>query len=297
MTQSGEYAAVHAAADSGEKRIYFEDEYCAVLYKKAGEDSQTFFKRLFPQKQFAAAVNRLDTPVSGLLIAAFSPQIQTQFSRAFEAGAIRKAYWAICERAGAGKAAQCAADVSPKTTESAPVSAAAVCASDITPSAFAPEDTAVRTAGAGVGGTLEHWIGFSTKTQKAFIAAAPDNRSSKARLKKAVLTWMLCGSGERYDFLRIQPHTGRTHQIRVQMAAIGRPIKGDLKYGARRSEPGGGIRLHSFSVDFTHPITGIPLHIEAPPLQPDTLWSLCIKACADSSSFGQLSALHRGTAE
>lgn len=297
VDHTAEHAAEKTAADGSETRIYFEDKHCAVVYKKTGEGSQTFFKGLFPQKRFAAAVNRLDTPVSGLLIVAFSPQIQTQFSRAFESGAIQKEYWAICERAGAGKTAKSVAGAACATVE-----------------------TPVLAAGEAVCGTVAHWIGFSTKTQKAFIAAVQDeagddqavapsepfmpealpagkttgkncsrgNRStacrSKAQVKKAVLDWALCGRGERYDFIRIQPRTGRTHQIRVQMAAIGHPIKGDLKYGARRSEPG-GIRLHSCKVRFTHPVTGALLCIEAPLLQPDTLWNLCIQVCSGDSSL------------
>ena len=218
-------------------RIYFEDEYCAVVYKKAGEDSQTFFTVLFPHKPFIAAVNRLDTPVSGLLLLAFSTHVQTLLSCAFKDGAIKKEYWAVCERTGTAPAEN-----------------------------NGPEK-------------LEHWVGFRNKIKKAFIGAGEKQHSPI--LKKAVLYWTLCGKGERYDFIRINPETGRTHQIRVQMAAIGRPIKGDLKYGARRSERGGGIRLHAFGLHFTHPITGKRITVEAEPLYQDSLWNACKKACAN----------------
>jgi len=220
-------------------RIYFEDEYCAAVYKKAGEDSQTFFTAFFPEKPFAAAVHRLDMPVSGLVLLAFSPRVQTLFSHAFTNSAIRKEYWAVCERAAA-----------------------------------APETSGEQ--------RLEHWLGFHTKSRKAFICTAP----CKIPLKRAALRWTLCGHGERYDFIRIIPETGRTHQIRVQMAYIGRPIKGDLKYGARRSEQGGGIRLHAFGLCFTHPVTGMPVSVEAPPLQPDALWRACIEACLNGKEWG-----------
>ncbi|UTC44396.1 RluA family pseudouridine synthase [Treponema sp. OMZ 857] len=239
-------------------RIYFEDDYCAVAYKASGENSQTFFAPLFPHKPFVAPVNRLDTPVSGIVLLAFSAQIQTLFSRTFEAGAVQKEYWAICERS---------------TEHSIEVSELQ---------------------------RLEHWLGFHTKTQKAFVGAAPiditpanttsaditkPKKHKKSALKKAVLYWTLCGEGDRYDFIRIRPETGRTHQIRVQMAAAGHPIKGDLKYGARRSESSGGIRLHSYKLSFIHPITHQNITVEAPPMQPDTLWHACMAACANSIIF------------
>lgn len=239
-------------------RIYFEDNYCAVAYKASGENSQTFFAPLFPHKPFVAPVNRLDTPVSGIVLLAFSARVQTLFSRAFEAGAVQKEYWAICERSAEH-----------------PIEASE------------PQ-------------RLEHWLGFHTKTQKAFVGAAPldiaspntasaditkPKKHKKPALKKAVLYWTLCGEGDRYDFIRIRPETGRTHQIRVQMAAAGHPIKGDLKYGARRSESSSGIRLHSYKLSFIHPVTHQNITVEAPPMQPDTLWKACMAACTNSTTF------------
>ena len=228
-------------------RIYFEDDYCAVVYKLNGENAQTFFTPLFPHKPFIAPVNRLDTPVSGIMLLAFSAQAQTLLSQAFKTGSVEKEYWAICERTAAD------------TTEEEP----------------------------GIH-RLEHWLGFRNKTQKAFIGAKPtgiskpdktEKRNDTATLKKAVLYWTLCGKGDRYDFIRISPETGRTHQIRVQMAAAGHPIKGDLKYGARRSETGGGIRLHSYKLSFIHPVTHQNITVEAPPMQGDNLWQACTAAC------------------
>ena len=235
-------------------RIYFEDDYCAVVYKTSGENSQTFFASLFPHKPFTALVNRLDTPVSGIVLLAFSAHIQTLFSRAFETGSVQKEYWAICERATAHPL-----EISETHR-------------------------------------LEHLLGFHTKTQKAFISTDPidihpigitklKTKNKKQALKKAVLYWTLCGKGDRYDFIRISPETGRTHQIRVQMAAAGHPIKGDLKYGARRSEPSGGIRLHSYKLSFIHPVTHQNITVEAPPVQPDTLWSACMEACTNNTAF------------
>ncbi len=212
--------------DNGISPIYFQDEHCAVVYKRAGENSETFFASLFPNAGFAQAVHRLDQPVSGLVIVAFSKAVQTAFSRAFTHNAIQKEYRAVCERPGSGT---------------------------------------MQTAG-----RLEQCIGFDRKKQKAFVCAEG---------KKAVLEWECCGAGERYDFIKIHPLTGRTHQIRVQLASIGRSIKGDLKYGARRSEKGGGIRLHGYSLGFAHPVSGKPVTVAAPPLEQDTLWQACNAAC------------------
>ena len=256
-------------------RIYFEDEYCAVVYKKTGEHSHTFFSTLFPQKTFVTAVNRLDTPLSGLVLLAFSAQAQTLFSRAFTAGEMQKEYWAICERNRRNPESKAAPE-----TQTIPEGA-------LFEQKAEPE-------GLEHFQRLEHLVGFHTKTQKAFIVGEPSKNlnahpykrtRNNTSAKKALLYWALCGAGEQYDFIRIRPETGRTHQIRVQMAAIGRPIKGDLKYGARRSEVGGGIRLHSFRLHFIHPITGSPIRIEAAPQEPDTLWSACMAACSPNKTY------------
>ncbi len=127
-------------------------------------------------------------------------------------------------------------------------------------------------------GTLEHYIVFDPKRNKSRIFT-PSHSSEiptpnrKSRAKKALLHYRVVGSSERYFFLEIELVTGRPHQIRAQLAAIRCPVKGDLKYGARRSNPGGGILLHARSIRFNHPKTGLPLTITAePPLS--TLWDL-----------------------
>lgn len=96
--------------------------------------------------------------------------------------------------------------------------------------------------------------------------------------KRARLRYQVVGQGERYDFLLVEPLTGRSHQIRCQLAADGRPIKGDVKYGAKRSELGGGIRLHAYKMDFTHPTTGGQLSFACLPPQMDVLWRACTEA-------------------
>lgn len=78
--------------------------------------------------------------------------------------------------------------------------------------------------------------------------------------------------GDRYTLLEVELLTGRHHQIRAQLSKIGCPIKGDLKYGAKRPNAGGGISLHSRSVEFVHPVRKEPVRIVAPVPQDDNLW-------------------------
>jgi 23S rRNA pseudouridine1911/1915/1917 synthase len=100
-------------------------------------------------------------------------------------------------------------------------------------------------------------------------------KEGKAALeyKKASLSYRVAAKSERYVLLEIKLETGRPHQIRAQLAAIGLPVRGDLKYGARRSAKNGMIMLHSFRVEFSHPVSGMRLSFCAPPPGTDNLWS------------------------
>ena len=82
----------------------------------------------------------------------------------------------------------------------------------------------------------------------------------------------MIGCSDRYTLLDIELLTGRHHQIRCQLSKIGCPIKGDLKYGAKRSNPNGGISLHSRSLVFTHPVRKELVEIIAPVPTDDNLW-------------------------
>ena len=108
-------------------------------------------------------------------------------------------------------------------------------------------------------GTLVHWLVRNERQNKSYAYAG-----EKPGAKRAVLDYRLVGASERYYLLAVALHTGRHHQIRAQLAAVGCPIRGDLKYGARRSLPGGGISLHSRSVEFDHPVRHEPVSVTAP---------------------------------
>ena len=113
---------------------------------------------------------------------------------------------------------------------------------------------------------LEHYLVRDSKSNKSFVYNHEVNGSKVARLR-----YNLVGKSEKYYFLEIELITGRHHQIRCQLAKIGCPIKGDLKYGFPRSNPDGGIHLHSRLFSFTHPISGEKVVITAPPPK-DVLW-------------------------
>jgi len=93
--------------------------------------------------------------------------------------------------------------------------------------------------------------------------------------KKAVLTYSTIKKLDRYTLLEVNIETGRHHQIRAQLAALGCPIKGDLKYGFNRSNKNGGIHLHARGVGFIHPVKNEKISIVAPPPE-DIIWNACI---------------------
>lgn len=118
-------------------------------------------------------------------------------------------------------------------------------------------------------GRLEHFLIRNEKQNKSY--AYP---TEKPNSKKSILTYKLIASSERYHLLEINLETGRHHQIRCQLASMGCAIKGDLKYGAPRSNPNGGISLHARKVKFIHPVSKQNIEITAPVPEDDKLWSV-----------------------
>ena len=117
-----------------------------------------------------------------------------------------------------------------------------------------------------VANRLENYIWRNEKQNKSFVVK-PGTKDAK----RAVLSYKVIAQSERYMLLEIQLETGRHHQIRCQLAAIGCPIKGDLKYGAKRSNPDGGILLHARRLEFVHPVSKQLITITAP-VPDDALW-------------------------
>jgi 23S rRNA pseudouridine1911/1915/1917 synthase len=116
-------------------------------------------------------------------------------------------------------------------------------------------------------GRLEHYLIRNEKQNKS---TAFDTERSDA--KKAALTYRTIAHSDTYYLLEVQLETGRHHQIRCQLAKMGCPIKGDLKYGFPRSNPNGGISLHARSVEFIHPVSKEKIQLTAPVPTDDKLW-------------------------
>ena len=227
-------------------RVLFENDACLVINKLSGESSE------FPGGGAAGAVtsdregeffpvHRLDTPVTGCFLLAKTPEAAAFLSAAFARhdNEVEKKYWAIVEMPREGS------------------------------NAFPPV------------GELVHWLYENRKMNKAFAEpwkeGPPPLKGRQAPPKKAVLRYRLVGEGERYLFLEIDLITGRHHQIRAQFAALGLCVKGDLKYGARRSEKAGGIRLHAYSLAFPDPLkSGEVIKVQALPPVVDPLWTAFI---------------------
>lgn len=115
-------------------------------------------------------------------------------------------------------------------------------------------------------GELVHFLVRNEKQNKSYAYEKEVPNS-----KKAILQYRLIGHSENYFLLEVDLKTGRHHQIRCQLAKMGCPIKGDLKYGFPRSNPDGSICLHARRVQFVHPVSKQPIELEAP-LPEGNLW-------------------------
>ena len=115
-------------------------------------------------------------------------------------------------------------------------------------------------------GTLIHWLVRNEKQNKSY---AYDKEVPNS--KRAELDYKVIGKSDNYYLLEVNLKTGRHHQIRCQLAKMGCPIKGDLKYGAKRSNPDGSICLHSRRMEFIHPVSQKQITVEAP-VPNDPLW-------------------------
>lgn len=116
-------------------------------------------------------------------------------------------------------------------------------------------------------GTLVHYITSVEKNNKSYASLKPAKNAKEAKLMYKVLS-----ESDNYYLLEINLITGRKHQIRVQLSAIGCPIRGDLKYGDRRSNPDGSISLIARRIQFVHPVSKQLIDVVAP-LPQDNLWN------------------------
>ena len=117
---------------------------------------------------------------------------------------------------------------------------------------------------------LIHYLQKNEKTNKATVFIKPTDKA-----KESILNYQIIKTLDNYQLLEIDLETGRHHQIRAQLSKIGVPIKGDLKYGAPRSNPDGGISLHARKLEFEHPVTKERVEIVAPVPENDAIWKAC----------------------
>ena len=228
--------------------VVYEDNHIIIVYKESGEIVQgdktgdrplsdivkDYIKEKYqkPGAVFLGVVHRLDRPVSGLVVFARTSKALTRLNNMFRDGEVHKTYWAIVSKTEEGRS---------KTEEGR---------GEMDDSSH----------------TLEHWLVRNEKQNKSY---AYDHEVPNS--KKAILKYRIIGHSDRYTLLEVNLLTGRHHQIRCQLAAMGCPIKGDLKYGAKRSNPDGSISLLSHRVEFIHPVSKERIVVESP-LPNDPLW-------------------------
>ncbi len=238
---------------SPEERVIFCDENFAIVNKICGEvcsfeegkgeNQEGYLPRIFEKvisekigktPEVIECVNRIDKPVSGLVILALTKQANGELGTQLKLHKIKKQYYAIVE--GCFKTFP---------TDKEPC-------------------------------FLRHEMCFNPQTQKAYVKKQNQKKqgqkSKDFEYKLAELYYKVIGTGERYSFLEVELITGRTHQIRCQLSENKMPIKGDLKYGAKRSEKMGGIRLHAGKIALFHPVTKKYLEFEADFPYEDNLW-------------------------
>ena len=221
------------------ERIVFQNDACLVINKLPGESSEKDeLEEAGAGKVFP--VHRLDTPVSGCLLLAKTQAAAEFLGYVFAGPAENKNTGGLEKRYWA---------IIEKPGKELPAK-----------------------------GELVHWLYENKELNKSFAVPWEGGKApvknKYAAPKKAVLRYRLAGQGDNYLFLEIELVTGRHHQIRAQLAAGGLHIKGDLKYGAKRSEKGGGIRLHAFSLAFPNPLNpNETIRVKTLPPVMDSLWT------------------------
>jgi 23S rRNA pseudouridine1911/1915/1917 synthase len=206
--------------------VVYEDNHCLAVAKPSGVASAHFqggdetLDRLVkqylkdkyqkPRNVFLGVVQRLDKPVSGILLFARTSKAAARLSEQFREGTVEKVYWAITEGRVASEA-----------------------------------------------GTLEHWLRKDERAGRVEIVPP-----GTAGAKQAVLHYQKRGQHNDLTWLELRPQTGRTHQLRVQLAHHGHPIYGDAKYGSVHTF-GHAIALHARSLTFLHPVRYEPVTLTA----------------------------------
>ena len=195
-----------------------------------------------PGNVFLGVTHRLDRPTSGVVLFAKTSKALERLNRMFAEGEVHKTYWAIVPNVwGELPAAGDGASTARPARES-----------DLTHYLVRNE---------------QQNRSYAYDTRELALRAARNARD----VKEARLHYQVVASTPRYALVEVRLYTGRHHQIRCQLSHIGLPIKGDLKYGAPRSNADGGISLHSRRAEFVHPVSRQEVVITAP-VPDDVLW-------------------------
>ena len=208
-----------------------------------------------PGNVFLGVTHRLDRPTTGIVLFAKTSKALERLNRMFATGEVHKTYWCIV------------APLMPRTP-------------GVTEEGWKKMPVLEQFAAAGIPleQDLTHYLVRNEQQNRSY---AYDTREEAARRnpkpQEARLHYQVLSTTERYALLEVQLYTGRHHQIRCQLSHIGLVIKGDLKYGAPRSNPDGGIALHSRRAVFVHPVSKQEVTLVAP-IPDDALWH----ALADS---------------
>lgn len=227
--------------------IIYEDNHLIAVSKTCHEIVQgdktgdeplpELLKRLIKERDnkpgnvFMGVTHRLDRPTTGVVLFAKTGKALARMNEMFQKGEVHKTYWCIVPNVWNG-------------------------ALGVSRPAKRPPQSA----------ELIHWLVRNEKQNRSF---AYD--SEHAGAKMARLHYQVKATTERYALLEVILYTGRHHQIRCQLSRVGLPIRGDLKYGAPRSNPDGGISLHARRVSFVHPVSKQEIRIEAP-VPAERLW-------------------------
>lgn len=235
--------------------IIFEDNHILAVSKtcheivqadKTGDEplSETL-KRFIKERDqkpgnvFLGVTHRLDRPTTGVVLFAKTSKALERLNRMFAEGQVHKTYWAVVPNVW-----------NAQTSEG---------------NSHRPEQEA----------DLTHYLVRNEQQNRSY---AYDTREQAERaahnhkdVKEARLHYRVVSTTPRYALVEVLLFTGRHHQIRCQLSHIGLPIKGDLKYGAPRSNPDGGISLHSRRAQFVHPVSKQEVTIVAP-VPNDVLW-------------------------
>ena len=259
-----------------ELAVLYEDNHIIIINKRPSEIVQgdktgdtplsdtvkSYIKKKYskPGDVFLGVVHRIDRPVSGAVMFARTSKALSRLNRMLKEREVRKTYWAVVSR----QLSEAKSTAGGSAVERSEIRRRRI-------SSHQPKAASDSLIEGRLEGTdwkhLVHYLKRNEKQNKSYSYDMPGPGKSRAEMK-----YRKAAESDRYDLLEIELITGRHHQIRAQLSAIGLPIRGDLKYGYPRSNPDGSIHLHARSIAFMHPVSKQPLSITAPPPE-DTLWN------------------------